>query len=68
MKIKQFFLKLLTTISTTVTLKFDVRDLFLFAGLFFVGYGLYLNTLPTGWLGYTVGGGLLMLIAMIMKD
>jgi hypothetical protein len=65
MKIKQLLLKLLTVISATVTLKSDVRDFLLFSGLFFVGYGLYLYA---PWLGYTVGGGLLMIIAIIMKD
>ena len=65
MKIKQLLFKLFASISTLVTIKSDVRDFFLFSGLFFVGYGLYLYA---PWIGFTVGGGLLMLIAIIMKD
>lgn len=65
MKIKQLILRLFAAISTTVTFKSDVRDFLLFTGLFFVGYGLWLYA---PWIGYTVGGGLLMIIAIIMKD
>jgi len=65
MKIKQLLLRLFAAISTTVTLKSDVRDFLLFSGLFFVGYGLWLYA---PWIGFTVGGGLLMVIAMIMRD
>lgn len=65
MNIKQSFFKFINFISTLITFSFDVRDFLLFAGLFFVGYGLYLYA---PWVGFSVGGFLLMILALAMKD
>jgi len=64
MEIKQKLSKLFHLVSTLITFSFDVRDLFLFIGLFFVGYGLWLYA---PWIGFTVAGFLLMLLALAMK-
>jgi len=64
MEIKQKLLSLLHFVSTLITFSFDVRDLLLFIGLFFVGYGLWLYA---PWIGFTVAGFLLMLLALAMK-
>jgi hypothetical protein len=44
---------------------FDIRDFFVFSGLFILSYGLFLYA---PWVGYAVGGAILMLIGYLMKD
>jgi hypothetical protein len=65
MKIKQKIYQLFNFISTLITFSFDVRDFILFSGLFFVSYGLWLYA---PWIGFTVGGFLLMILALAMKQ
>lgn len=64
MEIKQKIYKLFHFISTLITFSFDVRDFLLFSGLFFIGYGLWLYA---PWIGFLVGGFLLMILALAMK-
>jgi len=64
MEIKQKILSFFHIDSGSVREKIDIRDFLLFSGLFFVAYGLWLFA---PWIGYSVGGFLLMLIALLMK-
>lgn len=63
MNIKQVFLRLFHVLATSNN-NLDVRDIFLFSGLFFTAYGLWLLS---PWIGFSVGGFLLMLIGLLMR-
>jgi len=65
MEIKQKFLTLFQYLSDSIVNPFDVRDVFLIAGWGMVTYGLYLLA---PWIGYSVGGFLLMILALLMKN
>jgi len=65
MEIKTKFSQLLHYLAESIAGPFDVRDFLLFSGLFFVAYGLWLFA---PWIGYSVGGFLLMIIAVSMKN
>lgn len=64
MEIKQKFYKLFHVISESMKFEIDVRDVFLFTGWGMVTYGLWLLA---PWIGFAVGGGILMLMALLMK-
>jgi len=63
LSIRTWISKNLRSISSTVKLAFDIRDLFVFGGLAMMGYGLWLF-LP--WLAFTVFGTLLMAFDFFM--
>lgn len=65
MGIKQNVLRFLHFLATMASDGLDVRDFFLFAGLFFTSYGLWLLA---PWIGFTVGGFLLMILALLMRS
>lgn len=64
MEIKAKFYKLFHIISESMKFEIDVRDVFLFTGWGMVAYGLWLLA---PWIGFTIGGLLLMLMALLMK-
>ena len=55
MSIRTWIGKNLRSISATVKLAFDIRDLFVFGGLAMMGYGLYLFK---PWVAFTVTGAI----------
>jgi len=63
--IKQKVTLLLESLKIFAAAGFDIRDFFVFSGLFILSYGLYLYA---PWLGYFIGGLLLMIIGYLMKD
>ena len=65
MEIKAKITKLLNSISESMKFEIDVRDVFLFAGWGLLTYGL---CLLAPWIGFSVGGFVLMVIAIVMKD
>ena len=64
MEIKKKILRMFRFITDSIADPFDMRDFLLFSGLFILSYGLWLLS---PWIGYSVGGLLLMLIALFMK-
>ena len=64
MNIKQKLFKLYHIFSTSIQNLIDVRDIFLFSGLFILSYGLWLLA---PWIGFSVGGFLLMILGLLMK-
>jgi hypothetical protein len=65
MEIKAKITQLFNSISESMKFEIDVRDVFLFAGWGMLAYGLYLLA---PWIGFSVGGFVLMVIAVVMKD
>ena len=58
-KFKQFC----TSLIITAKKEFDIRDLFVFGGLFLMGYGLFLLR---PWLGFAVSGFILVIIGLFL--
>ena len=65
MNIKQKLLKLYHILVMSIVNALDVRDIFLFSGLFILSYGLWLYA---PWIGFSVGGFLLMILGLLMKS